>query len=73
MPAQHASHDLGGRKVRLQVTTSTDKTQEFPGKIVFINPEIDPLNSQVRFWAEVENQGLKLRPGMQATLTIDPR
>ncbi len=46
---------------------------EFAGHIVFVNPEIDPLNSQVRVWAEVENPDLKLRPGMQATLTIEPR
>lgn len=73
LPAKHASLDLVGAKVRLKVTSSADKTLEFPGQIVFINPEIDPLNSQVRFWAEVENLDLKLRPGMQATLTIDRR
>jgi len=73
LPAKHASLDLVGAKVRLKVVTSADKALEFPGQIVFINPEIDPLNSQVRFWAEVENLDLKLRPGMQATLTIDRR
>jgi multidrug efflux pump subunit AcrA (membrane-fusion protein) len=44
---------------------------EFPGKIVFIDPEIDPVNAQVRVWVEVPNPGLRLRPGMRANMTLD--
>jgi macrolide-specific efflux system membrane fusion protein len=73
MPAKHASLDLVGSKVRLKVASADSKPMEFSGHIVFVNPEIEPLNSQVRVWAEVENPDLKLRPGMQATLTIEPR
>ncbi len=73
LPAKHASLDLVGSKVRLKVASADSKPMEFAGHIVFVNPEIDPLNSQVRVWAEVENPDLKLRPGMQATLTIEPR
>ena len=42
------------------------------GKIVFVSPEIDPVNAQVRVWAEVENPDLSLRPGLQAEMIIDP-
>jgi membrane fusion protein, multidrug efflux system len=73
LPAKHASLDLVGSKARLKVLSADNKPMEFPGHVVFVNPEIDPLNSQVRVWAEVENPDLKLRPGMQATLTIDPK
>src|SRR5262245_8089622 len=73
LPAKNASLDLVGNKVRLKVMSADNKPMEFAGHIVFVNPEIDPLNSQVRVWAEVENPELKLRPGMQATLTIDPK
>ena len=73
LSAKHASLDLVGNKVRLKVMSADNKPMEFAGHIVFVNPEIDPLNSQVRVWAEVENPELKLRPGMQATLTIDPK
>jgi RND family efflux transporter MFP subunit len=73
LPAKHASLDLVGAKVRLKVASPDNKPLEFAGHIVFVNPEIDPLNSQVRVWAEVENPDLKLRPGMQAALTIEPR
>jgi RND family efflux transporter MFP subunit len=73
LPIKHAGLDLVGSKVKLQVATTGDQTLESTGHIVFISPEIDPLNAQVRFWAEVENKDLKLRPGMQATLTIEPK
>jgi macrolide-specific efflux system membrane fusion protein len=44
--------------------------QEFSGKVIFVDPEIDPINAQVRIWAEVDNQGLRLRPGMRAKMTL---
>jgi multidrug efflux pump subunit AcrA (membrane-fusion protein) len=73
LPARHASLDLVGSKVRLKLAGPDNQAMEFPGQIVFVNPEIDPLNSQVRVWADVENADLKLRPGMQATLVIEPK
>jgi RND family efflux transporter MFP subunit len=71
LPVRHAGLELVGSKVKLRVTTSGDQRVDATGQIVFISPEIDPLNSQVRFWAEIENADLKLRPGMQATLTVE--
>jgi multidrug efflux pump subunit AcrA (membrane-fusion protein) len=73
LAARHARLDLVGSKVRLKVVGSDADNAEYPGQIVFVSPEIDPLNSQVRIWADVENSELKLRPGMQATLTVAPR
>jgi len=46
---------------------------EFDGKVVFVNPEVDPVNAQVRVWAEVENRQLRLRPGMRARMLIESR
>ena len=63
--------DLGGRPVRLLVDPPQTPDTEFAGKVVFVDPEIDPVNSQVRIWAEVENRGLKLRPGMRAKMILD--
>ena len=63
--------DLGGRPVRLLVAVPQAPAAEFPGKVVFVDPEIDPVNSQVRVWAEVENRGLQLRPGMRAKMILD--
>lgn len=66
-----AHGDLVGRAVNLTVTIA-GKPQDFSGKVVFVHPEINPLNGQVRVWAEVDNHDLRLRPGMQGTLTVAP-
>jgi macrolide-specific efflux system membrane fusion protein len=71
LPARQAGLELVGSKVKLRVLAAGDQPVEATGQIVFINPEIDPLNSQVRFWAEIDNIDLKLRPGMQANLTVE--
>jgi multidrug efflux pump subunit AcrA (membrane-fusion protein) len=67
------SPDLQGREITLTVDLPNAPGREFPGKIVFLDPQIDPLNAQVRIWAEVPNQELRLRPGMRAKMTIPAR
>jgi RND family efflux transporter MFP subunit len=64
------SDDLQGRPVRVLVDQTKAAGAEFPGKIVFVDPEIDPVNAQVRVWAEVENRDLRLRPGMKARMVL---
>lgn len=63
--------DLTGRRVTLTAQFPGKQRAEFPGNITFVSPEINPVNGQVRFWAEVENRDLLLRPGMSASLSID--
>jgi RND family efflux transporter MFP subunit len=60
---------LMGRSVQLTVQIGDEPTK-FTGKIAFVSPEVDPVNGQVRVWAEVENTGLKLRPGLHGSMTI---
>jgi multidrug efflux pump subunit AcrA (membrane-fusion protein) len=36
-----------------------------------VDPEIDPVNRQVRIWVEVDNPRLQLQPGMRAEMSID--
>jgi multidrug efflux pump subunit AcrA (membrane-fusion protein) len=45
---------------------------EFPGKIVFVSPEINPVNGQVRIWAEVDNKDGILKPGLRTRMTLVP-
>lgn len=73
LSVKHARLELVGSKVRVKVVDAAGKSFELPGEIVFVSPEIDPINSQVRVWADVDNGELKLRPGMQATLVVEPR
>jgi macrolide-specific efflux system membrane fusion protein len=44
----------------------------FEGKITFVSPEVNPVNNQVRIWAEFENTDGTLRPGLKGKLTIQP-
>jgi len=56
--------------VVLTVRLRDDTEQQFNGTVVFVSPEIDPVNGQVAVWAEVENKDLLLRPGLRATMTV---
>ena len=63
---------LRGAAVRVRVVLGDDeKPVIVKGKVVFISSEIDPVNAQVRVWAEVENPDLLLRPGLPAEMVID--
>lgn len=70
--ADDVKEDLTGRKVTLAAAIPGQGMVQFPGKLVFVSPEINPVNGQVRVWAEIENRDLLLRPGKRATLTIEP-
>jgi macrolide-specific efflux system membrane fusion protein len=60
-----------GRPVSLFIDVPGRPRLEFPGKLVFISPEVNEVNGeQVEIWAEVENKNLTLRPGMHGTLVI---
>ena len=64
--------NLVGRPATLVVESSDKTTVKYQGKLVFVSPEIDPVNYQVRVWAEIDNSDLSLRPGQSATLIIGP-
>ena len=64
------THNMRGARVTLQLETPAHSIQRFPGKIVFVSPEVDPVDGKVRFWAEVENTDLQIRPGLRATMII---
>jgi macrolide-specific efflux system membrane fusion protein len=69
--AQAAGSDLNGRAVKLSVDVDGSGSKQFDGKIVFVSPEIDPVNGQVRVWAEIDNSGLQLRPGLHGSMVIE--
>lgn len=70
LPAESGAERLVGRAVRLSVSQSEGRTIELSGALTFVSPEIDPVNGQVRVWAEIDNRDRHLRPGMRGTLTI---
>ena len=69
LSAEQGAEDLDGRDVRISVS-SGGKIFEVKGKVSFVSREVDPVNQQVRFWAEFDNSVVKLRPGMTGSLQI---
>ena len=51
LDAQQARPELAGRRVTLTVDPSEKVPQPVTGKIVFVSPEVDPVNGQVRVLA----------------------
>jgi macrolide-specific efflux system membrane fusion protein len=62
--------DLVGRKATLTVDLPDKPGAQFAGTVVFVSPEIDPVNQTVRVWAEIDNSQLLLRPGLRGKVTI---
>ena len=71
LQATQLTEDLTGREVKLRVLLSGEEPIEFPGEVTFVHSEVNPVNGQVDFWAEIENRDLLLRPGLKATLVIE--
>jgi multidrug efflux pump subunit AcrA (membrane-fusion protein) len=65
-----ASPALKSRAVRIEVTGIGARKKTLSGVITFVGQEVDPLNQQVRVWAEFESPELDVYPGMTAEMTI---
>lgn len=70
LAVQLARPDLVGRPVKLKVEGLKGGAKELAGKLVFVSPEVDPVNRQARVMAEVDNQGQLLPAGLRATMVI---
>lgn len=70
--AEVYEHQLGlvreGQGV--EATVEAFPGQTFPGKVAFIQPTLDPATRTVEVRFDLENPGLRLRPGMFATVTL---
>ncbi len=70
---EEAMIELIGSPALVTVEIPNRDPIEVTGKVTFVDPEVDPVNGQVRVWVDVENHGLKLRPGLRASMTIQPK
>jgi macrolide-specific efflux system membrane fusion protein len=61
---------LVNRPVVVEASLPGGETLQAKGRVVFISPEAEPVDAKVRFWAEVDNSAMKLRPGLTARVTI---
>lgn len=66
--------ELLGRPIVLEVELARGRVVSLPGKVEFVNPELNDLN-QFNIWAEVENQQQGgywvVEPGRTGRMTID--
>lgn len=72
VPLQADLMQLEGAPAVLEIASPGRAPAQFAGKVVFVNPEIDPVNNQVRVWVELENADRRLHPGHRGRLTIQP-
>jgi macrolide-specific efflux system membrane fusion protein len=70
--ARNLPPDLRGAPVTIAMELPGKGETTFAGKVVFVSPEISPVNGQVRVWAEVENKDGLLKPGLRPRMTIVP-
>lgn len=68
--ASDAVRGLKGANVELTPIVAGVAGQAHSGKIAFVSPEIDPINGQVRIWADFENPSGQLRPGLRARMQV---
>jgi RND family efflux transporter MFP subunit len=68
LEARHARGLLGGS---VMLHTEQEIAEQYRGQIVFVSPEVDPINRQVRVLAEIENPDLTLQPGVHGTMRVE--
>ena len=54
----------------IDVTLPGQGVKRFSGKVVFVSPEVNPVNGLVRISVEFENIGNVLKPGLRAKISI---
>jgi multidrug efflux pump subunit AcrA (membrane-fusion protein) len=70
LPLTKVSGSLVGRPVVIEVAAGESGKVTREGRITFVSPDVDPINQQVRVWAEFENKDDALLPGLRATIRV---
>jgi RND family efflux transporter MFP subunit len=71
LPQHDVPANLSGAKVRFLITKADEQSTTIPGTVTFVSPEVNPVNGQIRIWAEVENPEHTLRAGQAGQLEIE--
>ena len=67
LKAEQADNTLLNRDAQVEIMLAGKKIQS-KAKLVFISPEVNPINSQVRVFLDIDNSDGKLRPGLRASV-----
>ena len=63
IPVNADDGNLIGRSAKIELIRGVNK-DNFCGKVAFVSPDVNPVNSLVRVFIEVDNPSRKLRPGL---------
>jgi len=70
--AQSGSIDVNAQGAKALFLNDEESTgTPIEGTVVFVSPEVDPVNGQVRVWVDLDNRLGKLKPGMRGSLKIN--
>ncbi len=69
IPAASDDGAMVGRDAEIELVRGEER-QKFSGKVVFVSPDVNPVNSLARVFIEVENLERKLRPGLPVQAEI---
>jgi multidrug efflux pump subunit AcrA (membrane-fusion protein) len=70
LPLAKANAAPVGSPASVVVSTSDSRQITREGRITFVSPDVDPINQEVRVWAEFDNPEGALLPGLRATIRI---
>ena len=70
VPASIALNQLEGTKAIFTPKLDSLNGQTFAGRVIFVTPEANPVNSTIRVWVEIENAKLQLVPGLLGTVEL---
>jgi len=68
--SDYAIKDLMGAQAKLTIDSPISEPRAYQGTVVFVSPDVNPINRQARVFIEVNNSDGELRPGWKATATI---
>ena len=56
---------------RVQIVFPGNLVEPVSGEVTFVSPEVEPVNQQVRIWAEFDNPEKRIRPGLVTTMEVE--
>ena len=56
---------------RVRIVFPENVVEPVSGEITFVSPEVEPVNQQVRIWAEFDNPEKRIRPGLVTTMEVE--
>lgn len=60
-----------GQPLQIQLQAGNASDIRCVAKLTFVSPEVDPVNQEVRIWAEFENPEGRFLPGMRPSLLVN--